>query len=1230
MLTRSVLCLLAAFAAQAATVVKTQDLKLPLEFEANRGQFTSEVLYLARTPRHFVYLTQQGMTLGLSESTRRGAALQMKFVGARVSAAVAPESRLQGVSNYYIGSDSSHWQRGVPHYQRIRYRSVWRGIDVVFHGRDQALEYDFDVSPGADASAIRLTFANATRLRIDSSGSLMIDTADVTVVQRLPEIYQESAGVRRPVRGNFRIAGDREVRFEVAAYDRRRPLVIDPTITFSTYIGGTGTVTVGGIAVDGSGISYVTGSVSSPDFPLVSSIKQFPSSVGLFRSSNQGSTWGSANANLGTAKVLTIATDPSNSATAYAGTSHGVFKTTSSGSVWTAVNTGLPNDTVTSVAVDPLSTSTIYACMLEGLYKSVDSAATWKLLGNAGAPTAVAIDSKREGTLWLVYSFGYPVVSLDGGSTLLQANYPQILGTSVAVDPNNSLNVFYGTSSLGLLMSTNSGQSFTSANTGLAATAGSAVTVNAIAINPHNSTRILVGTNTGVYVSSSGGNSFQATQGLGNREVLSVLFDPTFNNIALAGTAGGGVYASTDGGQTWTPTGPSNLDVNALAMSADEQSTWAGLYSGGNAYVTAINPAGTAIVYSTYLGGSGNSVGAAVGVDTHNHTFICGTTDASDFPVQNAHQTYAGGTDMFVTRLNSSGSLDASTFLGGRADDVCTSLAVDLGGSVYVTGSSILLSGNRSDFPTTPGVFGAQSFGGQDCVVTKFDNALQNLVYSTFLGGNNADNCYAIAADSSGNAYVAGATFSTDFPTTQSPYGGTTTGGSMTNTPAFVTKIKPDGTGLVYSGLLGGSHGATQINGIAVNAAGQVFVTGYTSTSDYPVTGNAMSKTFASPSRAVVTAISADGAKLVYSTFLPGSHADYGSAIALDANSNAWVSGVDFGTLQVTPDAIPHTVAPGALFSPWVVEVDPTGSSLLHATYVGGSAGGLYSFLALGPNGSVYAAGTTLSTDFSLTGTPFKQVQATDFNVYVLRLAFSTGTTPTISSVQNGASFQNGFAAGSWLTIKGSNLASTTDTWDNFIVNGQLPTKLDGVTVSVGGQPAYVYFVSPGQINVVAPNVAAGPVSVIVTNSFGTSAGFPATAQTAQPAFFLWNNTYAVATRQDFSYAAKNGTFPGTTTVAAKPGDVIILWGTGFGPTTPAAPSGTQTPISSFPTANAVTVTIGNQTATVYGAALASGFAALYQVAIQIPTSLADGDYPVVATVAGQSSPVTAMISVQH
>ncbi len=246
--------------------------------------------------------------------------------------------------------------------------------------------------------------------------------------------------------------------------------------------------------------------------------------------------------------------------------------------------------------------------------------------------------------------------------------------------------------------------------------------------------------------------------------------------------------------------------------------------------------------------------------------------------------------------------------------------------------------------------------------------------------------------------------------------------------------------------------------------------------------------------------------------------------------------------------------------------------------------------------------------------------------------ASQSTTIPVISAngVVNGASFQPGLVPGSWATIEGTNLASVTDNWDSSIVNGTLPTTLDGVTVTVGGQKAYLYYVSPSQINFVVPNLASGPTQVTVANSAGTSAALTVTSSLYRPAFFTWPGSQAVATRQDFSLAVKDGTFAGAATVPAKPGDVIILWGTGFGPTTPAAPIGVQVPGNlTYSTSALPTVTINNIPARVYGAALAPGFAGLYQVAIQLPSSLVNGDWPVVASISGVQSPPTTL-SVQQ
>jgi|SRR5579862_423135 len=313
-------------------------------------------------------------------------------------------------------------------------------------------------------------------------------------------------------------------------------------------------------------------------------------------------------------------------------------------------------------------------------------------------------------------------------------------------------------------------------------------------------------------------------------------------------------------------------------------------------------------------------------------------------------------------------------------------------------------------------------------------------------------------------------------------------------------------------------------------------------------------------------------------------------------------------------------------------------SALIQASdgnFYGTTSGTIFEITASGVLTTLY--------DFSLTGPdrPGTLIQGSDGNLYGITTGASGYTGATIFRLSSGpppainlsagvvsaASFQPGIAPASWISIFGTNLSPVTDNWGSAIVGGNLPTSLDGVNVSVGGQPAYIAYVSATQINAVAPSVGPGTVSVTVTTPTATSMAVMALAGPVQPAFFQWGS-YAVATHQDYSLAVKNGTFGGPT-VPAKPGEVIILWGTGFGPTSPPAPLGMEVPpTTTYYTASPVTVTVGGTAATVFGAALTPGFAGLYQVAIQIPSSLPNGDYPVIATVSGTQSPTT-LITVQ-
>jgi uncharacterized protein (TIGR03437 family) len=233
--------------------------------------------------------------------------------------------------------------------------------------------------------------------------------------------------------------------------------------------------------------------------------------------------------------------------------------------------------------------------------------------------------------------------------------------------------------------------------------------------------------------------------------------------------------------------------------------------------------------------------------------------------------------------------------------------------------------------------------------------------------------------------------------------------------------------------------------------------------------------------------------------------------------------------------------------------------------------------------------------------------------------------------VVNGASFQPGVSQGSWITIKGTNYGRITRIWRaDDIVNGNLPTALDGVSVKVNGKPAFVYYISPVQINVQAPSddtLADVPVEVTVNGV--KSAPVTARLQKFAPAFFLWVAKYAVATDPNYSWRVKPGTFAGATTTAAKPGDVIILWGTGFGPTDPAIPAGQAVDKLSTVT-GPVKVTIGGLVAEYLGGALSPGSAGLYQIVVRIPLSAPNGDLAVVADVGGVRSPDNVFITVQN
>jgi hypothetical protein len=210
--------------------------RLPLLFEANRGQTHDEVRFLSRGPGYSLYLTAGEAVLALPGPV----ALRMSLAGASAEAHVSGLEELAGKANYFIGRDPAKWRTNVPTYAKVEYRGVYPGIDLVYYGNQRQLEYDFTVAPGADPQRIVLDFKGVEKLEIDAQGDLVMHAAGGALRQHKPVIYQAIDGVRRQVAGGYVIKDAHQVAFQVAAYDQARPLVIDPVLSYSTYLGGAG------------------------------------------------------------------------------------------------------------------------------------------------------------------------------------------------------------------------------------------------------------------------------------------------------------------------------------------------------------------------------------------------------------------------------------------------------------------------------------------------------------------------------------------------------------------------------------------------------------------------------------------------------------------------------------------------------------------------------------------------------------------------------------------------------------------------------------------------------------------------------------------------------------------------------------------------------------------------------------------------------------------------------
>jgi uncharacterized protein (TIGR03437 family) len=673
--------------------------------------------------------------------------------------------------------------------------------------------------------------------------------------------------------------------------------------------------------------------------------------------------------------------------------------------------------------------------------------------------------------------------------------------------------------------------------------------------------------------------------------------------------------------------------------------------------------------------------------------------------------------DGFVAKFDSAGKLVYSTYLGGSGDDAVMAIAADATGAAYVTGfttsANFPVSSNaaQKNFTGPAGVTGIKGFAWGDAFVAKLAPSGSSLVWATYLGGSDDDAGMAIAVDPGGNVIVGGFANSTNLKVTadaqQKAFGGTNSSPNFSDPSgdAFLAKVSPDGASFLYLSYYGG-NASDAITALALDGQGNVIVGGTTTSTNLPVTANAAQKTFGGEDPQFETETMGDAFVAVFSgiastsaapvitavvntasgttALAPGSLASiFGTNLPTSASAGALVGGqtaqvllasagqwnvvipynsaIGATTIQVgTSAAFPITLSqyapalltlgtsgivastpvlsasapafPGdtlQIFATGLGVIDSSGHpSPLPTVSVGGQQVTVVTAVGGSPNPGLYQVtiqlpGTTPAGNLPI----ILSIGGVSSQSAILPVGAFTGT--VVTSVVNGASFLPGISQGAWTTITGTSLSGTTRIWTGTDFNGNnLPTQVDQVSVAIDGKPAYVYYVSPTQLNVLSPaNGAQGPVLVQVTYAGKASNTLSATQAAFAPALFMFDplgRKYVAAERSDYQFLGPADLFPGFS-VPAKAGDVILLFGTGFGPTNPTTDFGktfTGVPL----TANPVTATIGGVPAAVQFAGLL--FPGEYQINILVPT-VPTGDNLVVLKVGGVSTQPGAYLSVQ-
>jgi hypothetical protein len=675
----------------APAAASTLDLAhLPLNFEPNYGQTAHAVRYLAHTHNGTLYFEPSGVSISPQRSGAQSPEpLRMNFLGAGADTALQGGDKSRATVNYLVGSDPSAWHKDIPTYSSIHYTGLYAGVDLTYTGGAGLLKGTYTLTPGSSPAQIRWRYDGTTHVAVDSAGNLQITARGSALTEQAPVAWQEIDGKRVAVGVRYDLGADGSVGFDVGGYDPAFALTIDPTLTYSTYFGGNDVEIGEAIAVDPVGNIYLTGYTFSRDFPL-----QAPYQPNI---------------------------------------------------------ASMPDAFVSKLSPD--GSTLLYSTYLGG--------------NNIDMGYAITVDA--QGGVFVAGRTQSPDFPLQ--NAIQPTLHGGVDGFVTHLSPSGSALVY---------------STFLGAN-GL----GGIEAVQGIAVDGQGNAYV-TGQTFGTDFPTL--NAIQPTFGGGNGDAFVTKFTP-MGLLAYSTYLGGGDgFSGTDKGSAIAVDSAGQAYITGFTTSSDfpMANAFQPEYGGGegDVFVSKINAAGSAYVYSTYLGGQDifGEFGHAIAADNDGNAYVTGQISSPDFPTVNAFQgTAPGSLSAFVTKFNPSGSaLVFSTYLGGSSNgsqlENGAGIGLDAQRSVYVAGTA-----STTDFPTVNAIQ-AHNAGATDVFVTRFNPSGQTLAYSTYLGGSSQDEGWALAVHGD-SAYVTGYTYSPNFPTVN-PYQGSPRG----SIDAFVARIA-DGTG---------------------------------------------------------------------------------------------------------------------------------------------------------------------------------------------------------------------------------------------------------------------------------------------------------------------------------------------------------------------------------------------------------------------------------------------------